>query len=170
MAGNLPDYIWYEHTVPISILADTYTVAFAVCEDNTIIVILSYSKKLSKEILSSNLEDFITKELKVTEPKIALVENLELSSTKTTQGSTYKNGKIDIVVSGLSTLLNFSVTIPVDQSKDKEGFTALTHFIFSNDISVERAAKLVANKILYFNGYPVETPYKTNIILYILLP
>ncbi len=166
MAGSLPDSIWYEHTVPVTILRDTYNVAFAVCEDNTIIVILPYSKKLSKEILSSNLEDFITKELKITESNLKLVEEMDLNLTKTFTGSTYKNGSIEIVVSGLSTLLNSSLTTPVDQSKEKEGFTALTHFIFSNDISVERAAKLVADKILYFNGYPVDTPYKTNITLY----
>lgn len=166
IGGSLPDSIWYEYRVPVTILADTYNVAFALCEDNTIIVILPHSMKLTKDTLSSNLEAFMTKELKLTEPKINLVEDMNLSLTKTFTGSTYKDGKIDIVVSGSSSLLNSTETKPVDESKEKEGFTALTHLIFSDDISVERAVKLVSDKLLYFNGYPVETPYKTNITLY----
>lgn len=108
MAGSLPDSVWYEHTIPVSILANSYTMAFALCEDNTIIVILPLIQKLTTTTLETELESFITNVLKVSDSNLKLADDMNLQVTQTYIGSTYKNGNIDVVVSGDSRLLNTS--------------------------------------------------------------
>lgn len=121
MAGSLPDSIWYEHAIPVSILDNSYSVAFVLCEDNTIIVILPESKKITTATLEKDVETFITDVLKISDSNLKLSSNMNLLLTQTYIGSTYKNGNIEVVVSGLSSLLNASEEAPTNPTdKDKE--------------------------------------------------
>lgn len=159
--GKLPDNSTYRQDIPVEIIENSYNLAFALCSDGTIIVIAPFTRKLDVAKVKSDTTSFITNVLKNTNEITFADFNTE--ETKSFYGSTIGENNLDIVVSGLSSLEESNPTTPVDLSALKKGYTALNKFVFTSDYSIEDAAKLLAEKSLYYNGLPATTKYNLKV-------
>lgn len=159
--GKLPDNSTYRQDIPVEIIENSYNLAFALCSDGTIIVIAPFTRKLDVAKVKSDTTSFITNVLKNTNEITFADFNTE--GTKSFYGSTVGENNLDIVVSGLSSIEESNPTNPVDLSALKQGYTALNKFVFTSDYSIEDAAKLLAEKSLYYNGLPATTKYNLKV-------
>ncbi len=159
--GKLPDNTTYRQDIPVEIIENSYNLAFALCSDGTIIVIAPFTRKLDVAKVKSDTTSFITNVLKNTNEITFADFNTE--ETKSFYGSTVGENNLDIVVSGLSSLEESNPTTPVDLSALKKGYTALNKFVFTSDYSIEDAAKLLAEKSLYYNALPATTKYNLKV-------
>lgn len=159
--GKLPDSTTYRQDIPVEIIENSYNLAFVLCSDGTIIVIAPFTRKLDVAKVKSDTTSFITNVLKNTNEITFADFNTE--ETKSFYGSTVGENSLDIVVSGLSSLEESNPTTPVDLSALKQGYTALNKFVFTSDYSIEDAAKLLAEKSLYYNGLPATTKYNLKV-------
>lgn len=161
IGGSLPDSIWYEHKIPVTILEPTFQESYTVCSDGTILITIPLKNSLTKENLQTHIESFFKDILKAT--STVTLSTLDLKKEGTYQGSSYSGGNIEIIVTNASSLHNSSESKPIDQSDLKKGYTALSSISFSSDLTPEKAAKVLADKILYYNGFPVDFEYTTKI-------
>lgn len=166
MIGHLPNDIKYKHEVPVKLLTTTEKVAYVVLEDDTVIAVLVHGVLENEEALVKHAEAFLTNTLKVSTPKVTLSEEVNLNTTDTFFGSTYKEDKELVVVSSGVAVLTFSTPAnPVDDSQLHKGYELMTNIIFTDNYTVEQAVQLLGKHIVLFNGMRVESGYTLDVII-----
>lgn len=166
MIGMLPNDIKYKHEVPVKLLSTTEKVAYVVLEDDTVIAVLVHSVLENEEALIKHAEAFLTNTLNVSTPKVTLSEEVNLNTTDTFFGSTYKEDKELVVVSSGVAALTFSTPAnPVDDSQLFEGYHLMTNIIFTDNYTVEQAVQLLGKHILLFSGSRVDSGYTLDAVI-----
>lgn len=160
--GTLPDGIIYQHTIPVEIIDNAYGEAFVVCSDGTIIEVLCLNRTITLDKFKSDTNRFISDVLKKTDT-VTYAQDIDLAHTAEIYGSKVGEKSLEIVVSGIAALEESNANHPVDVENLKKGYTALSYFVFSDDYKVEEACKLLARKILYYNGNPVSEKYDVKV-------
>lgn len=166
MIGMLPNDIKYKHEVPVKLLSTTEKVAYVVLEDDTVIAVLVHGVLENEEALIKHAETFLTNTLNVSTPKVTLSEEVNLNTTDTFFGSTYKEDKELVVVSSGVAALTFSTPAnPVDDSQLFEGYHLMTNIIFTDNYTAEQAVQLLGKHILLFSGSRVDSGYTLDAVI-----
>ena len=166
MIGMLPNDIKYKHEVPVKLLSTTEKVAYVVLEDDTVIAVLVHGVLENEEELIKHAVSFLTNTLNVSTPKVTLSEEVNLNTTDTFFGSTYKEDKELVVVSSGVAALTFSTPAnPVDDSQLFEGYHLMTNIIFTDNYTVEQAVQLLGKHILLFSGSRVDSGYTLDAVI-----
>ena len=166
MIGMLPNDIKYKHEVPVKLLSTTEKVAYVVLEDDTVIAVLVHGVLENEETLVKHAEAFLSNTLNVSTPKVTLSEEVNLNTTDTFFGSTYKEDKELVVVSSGVAALTFSTPAnPVDDSKLFEGYHLMTNIIFTDNYTPEQAVQLLGKHILLFSGSRVDSGYTLDAVI-----
>ena len=166
MIGMLPNDIKYKHEVPVKLLSTTEKVAYVVLEDDTVIAVLVHSVLENEEALVKHAEVFLSNTLNVSTPKVTLSEEVNLNTTDTFFGSTYKEDKELVVVSSGVAALTFSTPAnPVDDSQLFEGYHLMTNIIFTDNYTPEQAVQLLGKHILLFSGSRVDSGYTLDAVI-----
>jgi len=95
--------------------------------------------------------------------KVTYAQDLSVDTTKSYYGSKVGDKDLDIVISGIAALEESNANHPVDLSAQKRGYTALSSIVLSSNYSIEDAAKILANRILYLNGSKVTDEYTVKV-------
>ena len=166
MIGMLPNNIKYKHEVPVKLLSTTEKVAYVVLEDDTVIAVLVHGVLENEEALIKHAEAFLSNTLNVSTPKVTLSEEVNLNTTDTFFGSTYKEDKELVVVSSGVAALTFSTPAnPVDDSQLFEGYHLMTNIIFTDNYTAEQAVQLLGKHILLFSGSRVDSGYTLDAVI-----
>lgn len=166
MIGMLPNNIKYKHEVPVKLLSTTEKVAYVVLEDDTVIAVLVHGVLENEEALIKHAEAFLANTLSVSTPKVTLSEEVNLNTTDTFFGSTYKEDKELVVVSSGVAALTFSTPAnPVDDSQLFEGYHLMTNIIFTDNYTAEQAVQLLGKHILLFSGSRVDSGYTLDAVI-----
>ena len=141
----------YKKAINVKIIDNPYDLGFVMFSDGSIAVEYYSNNLYSNDDIINGIKAFLESQ---NLPSDNVVLNQRIPNRRTFKGS-YQNGELYIVDSSYNISYN-SKDNPVDDSAYKKDYRGITEIGYTKDYTAEEAMRIVARKMLLFDGEPVE--------------